>query len=123
MKFARLQNGMSLTSWLVVLAVVGFLASAAIKLIPHYMDNSAIDNIITQVETDHTLNIRTLADLRTHIYKGLEVNTITLDKDDIVTQIDGNTFVIKVKYDKREPLIKNIDLVVNFDKEYRVRMP
>ncbi|MGE4408328.1 MAG: DUF4845 domain-containing protein, partial [Pseudomonas sp.] len=24
---------------------------------------------------------------------------------------------------KREPLIRNLDLVANFDKEYRLRMP
>jgi len=28
-----------------------------------------------------------------------------------------------LKYEKREPLIENIDLVVRFDKEFRVRMP
>ncbi|MGV8488949.1 DUF4845 domain-containing protein, partial [Pseudomonas aeruginosa] len=26
-------------------------------------------------------------------------------------------------YEKREPLLSNIDLVVHFDKEFRVRMP
>ena len=39
-----------------------------------------------------------------------------------VTQ-ENNEFRAHLKYEKREPLIENLDLVVNFDKEFRVRMP
>ena len=37
--------------------------------------------------------------------------------------IENNEFQVHLKYEKREPLIENLDLVVNFDKEFRVRMP
>jgi hypothetical protein len=38
-------------------------------------------------------------------------------------KIESNEFRVHLKYEKREPLIQNIDLVVRFDKEFRVRMP
>ncbi|WP_368855384.1 MULTISPECIES: DUF4845 domain-containing protein [Enterobacteriaceae] len=38
-------------------------------------------------------------------------------------QLEDNQFRAHLKYEKREPLISNIDLVVHFDKEFRVRMP
>ncbi len=35
--------------------------------------------------------------------------------------LENNEFLVQVNYEKREPVIKNIDLVVKFEKEYRVR--
>jgi hypothetical protein len=55
----------------------------------------------------------------------MEVNSIRdLNLKDILeVKIENNEFHAHLQYERREPLIKNIDLVVNFDKEFRVRMP
>ena len=123
MQQMRSQQGLSLLSGLFMLVVVAFFANAVLKVLPHYLDNMALEESITQVETDPSLKVKTLSDLRSYLFKSLQVNTIELDKDAIQASVDGNSYVIKVNYEKREPLIKNIDLVLNFDKEYRVRMP
>jgi hypothetical protein len=44
-------------------------------------------------------------------------------KDALKVKQENNEFRAHLKYEKREPLIQNIDLVVRFDKEFRVRMP
>ncbi len=53
----------------------------------------------------------------------MQINSIRdLKMDEILTVTkNNNDFIAHLKYEKREPLIKNIDLVVSFDKEYRVR--
>lgn len=125
MKFARSQQGLSIVSWLVVLAVVAFLASTAFKVVPHYLDYMSMEKIITSVETDRIQEVRTVGDFYNHVSRGMTVNSIRdLNMQDAlkVTQ-DGNEFLAHLKYEKREHLIENIDLVVNFDKEFRVRMP
>ncbi|MNL88124.1 hypothetical protein D3C87_2176550 [compost metagenome] len=55
----------------------------------------------------------------------MEVNSIRdLDlREALKVKIENNEFRAHLKYEKREPLIENLDLVVRFDKEYRVRMP
>lgn len=123
MQHIRSQQGLSLIGGLFMFALVAFVASAVFKVVPHYLDNKALEKSITQIETDPALGIKSLNDLRAYLSKSLQVNTIELDKDAIETTLESNTFVIKVDYEKREPLIKNIDLVLNFEKEYRVRMP
>ncbi|WBE24667.1 DUF4845 domain-containing protein [Denitrificimonas caeni] len=119
------QQGMSFFSWLVILVLIAFFASAAFKLIPHYMDNRALDKAIMAVEKDKATGdkIDTVGDLYTHINKSMQVNAIRdLKIDDIMTVNKvNNDYLIHLKYEQREPLIKNIDLVVTFDKEYRVR--
>ncbi|GLZ87783.1 DUF4845 domain-containing protein [Metapseudomonas resinovorans] len=123
MTFARKQKGMSVMGWLLVLAVVAFLASTAFKVIPHYLDFFSLEKIITSVETEKALEIRTIPDFYSHVSKGMQVNGIRdldLDKALKVT-LENNEFQAHLQYEKREPLVENLDLVVRFDKEFRVR--
>ena len=125
MTLTRSQKGMSMLSWMVLLAVVAFLASAVFKMVPHYLDYMSMKKIITSVETDAAQEVRTVGDFYNHVSKGMQVNNIRdLNLRDVlkVTQ-ENNEFRAHLKYEKREPLIENLDLVVNFDKEFRVRMP
>lgn len=124
MTFARSQQGLSILGWLMVLAVVAFFASTAFKVMPHYLDYMSLEKIITSVETDKASDVRTVGEFYNHV-KGMQVNNIRdLNLRDVlkVTQ-ENNEFRAHFKYEKRESLIENLDLVVNFDKEFRVRMP
>lgn len=125
MQNIRAQWGASFFSWLVILMLIAFFASAAFKLIPHYMDNNALEKAILAVEEDKAVGdkIDTVSDFYSHISKSMQINSIRdLKMDDSfeITQ-NNNDFLVHLKYEKRESLIKNIDLVVTFDKEYRVR--
>jgi phosphorylcholine metabolism protein LicD len=125
MKSVHSQKGMSLLSWLVVLGLVAFFASAAFKVLPHYFDNMALEKLITSVETDKAANIRSINEFYSHVSKGMQVNSIRdLNlQEALKVKMENNEFRAHLKYEKREPLIENIDLVVRFDKEFRVRMP
>jgi len=37
--------------------------------------------------------------------------------------VANNEFRAHLNYEKREPMIQNLDLVARFQKEYRLRMP
>ena len=125
MTFARSQKGMGLLGWLILLTVVGFFASIAFKMFPHYMDNMALEKAIQSVETDKALGVTTPQEFRMHIVKSMQINSIRdLDLDKAMdVKIENNEFRVHLKYEKREPIIQNLDLVARFDKEYRVRMP
>ena len=125
MTFARSQQGLSILGWLVVLAVVAFFASTAFKMLPHYLDYMSMEKIITSVETDKASDVRTVGEFYNHVSKGMQVNNIRdLNmRDAMQVKVENNEFLVHLKYEKREPLIENLDLVVNFDKEFRVRMP
>ncbi len=112
-------------SWMLVLVLVAFFASAAFKLLPHYFDYMSMEKIITSVETDASGDVRSVSAFMGHVGRGMEVNSIRdLPLKDIMkVKIENNEFRVHLKYERREPLIRNIDLVVRFDKEFRVRMP
>lgn len=124
MKFARSQKGLSMLSWLVVLIVVAFIASTAFKVLPHYFDFYALQKTITGVELDKALEINSPAEFYEHVRRANQVNSIDLDvKKALDVRLENNEFYVHLNYEKREPLIENLDLVVHFDREYRVRTP
>lgn len=110
-------------SWVVVLAIVAFLASVAFKMVPHYLDFMSLEKIITSVETDKATEIRSVGDFYSHVDKGMQVNGIRdLNSHDIMTvELTNDQFRVHLKYEKREPMIQNLDLVARFDKEFRLR--
>jgi hypothetical protein len=123
MMFARSQKGMSLLGWMVVLALVAFFASTGFKMFPHYMDYMALEGMITKVETDPSLQVTTVRDFYEHVEKNMKINSIRdLNLEEALDiKLENNEFVVHLKYEKREPLIENLDLVANFDKEFRIR--
>ncbi|GAB3385008.1 DUF4845 domain-containing protein [Azotobacter armeniacus] len=125
MKFPHSQKGLSILSWLVVLAVVAFFASTAFKMMPHYFDYMSMEKIITSIETERAADIRSVGDFYAHVSKGMQVNNLRdLNLQEVLkVTFENNEFRAHLKYEKREPLIENLDLVVSFDKEFRVPMP
>jgi len=124
MSFARSQKGLSMLSWVAVLAFVAFLASTAFKMLPHYLDYMSMDKTISSLGAGRQ-DVRTLGDFYQHVGKGMEVNGIRdLDlREAVKVEIVEGQFQVQLSYEKREPLIGNLDLVANFDKEYLLRMP
>lgn len=124
MTFPHTQKGLSLLGWLMVLAVVAFLASTAFKVVPHYLDYLSIEKVIASVEADKAAEIHNVGDFYAHVGKGMQVNNIRdLDlRQALTVKVENQYFHARLQYEKREPLIKNLDLVVRFDKEFRVRV-
>lgn len=119
------QRGMSLLGWLVVLILAGFFASVAFKLLPHYMDNKALDKMISAVDREAASGVKvgSVGEFYSYINKGMQVNNIRdLKATDIMkARQEGGELQVELKYEVREKILKNIDLVVSFDKQYRVR--
>lgn len=69
------------------------------------------------------IQIRSVGEFYTHLNKNMEINNIRdLNAADIVEiRSEGPDFYVDMKYEVREPVIKNIDLVVKFEQKFRVR--
>jgi len=125
MTSAGSQRGLSFIGWLILLAVLAFAASTAAKLVPHYLDYMSLKKIIEAAGTDKAADINNSGELYDYVAKGMQVNNIRdldLNKALSVTT-ENNRLLAHLKYEKREPLIQNIDLVVKFDHEFSVGKP
>ncbi|MEH6490830.1 DUF4845 domain-containing protein [Halopseudomonas sp.] len=118
------QKGASFFGWLAVIALLIFAMVIAMKLVPIYMDHYALRDIVTSINEDPTIKIRSLRDLNSHIEKGLRVNSIRdiNPKEAIkVTASGNNAYTVVIKYEQRAPLLNTVDLLVHFDETHIVR--
>jgi len=109
------QRGLTLISILVIIAVVGGLVGAGLKLAPHYMQfamvKSAMDKQVT--EPPSPLGPQALV--------SAIGNQLYIDDVKDVTQREfkvkpvTNGFELSVDYEVRKPLFYNIDAMLKFD--------
>lgn len=126
MRTIKQQKGATLWGTLFVLAVVGFFALVAVRLVPFYMDNMSIEKIIKGAEqvSKSGSPIDTVDSFYTYVEKSLPLNNIRDLKADDIMQVEqvGGEFVVKLNYERKSSLVKNIGVVMTFNQEYRVRV-
>ncbi len=116
----RSQRGMSMTAILVIMSVVVFFATFAMKAGPAYMDNWTVMKVVDQVSEDDALMRGSKKAFYKSLNQQLGLNNLwTYKAEDIVElkKASGGRFEAKVSYEKRENLFSNIDLVMRFEEE------
>ncbi len=110
------QNGMTMIGWLVVLALIGFIALIVLRLAPAYMEYYSVVQAMEQAHSQATPE-STPAAIRQGIGRRFTINNITSVKptDIKVTRVDGK-FKLDLYYEYRTPMMGNVDAVVVFQK-------
>jgi hypothetical protein len=105
------QSGVSLTGLILVLAVLGVAAVIALKLVPTYLEYSAIkDAIVRAKEAGGTPR-----EIQVAFDKNAGINSVTEIKgrDLTITRDDGEVQV-SFAYEKRVPLVGNVSLLIDY---------
>ncbi len=114
------QNGITFLSFIIILAVLGFFAFMAMRLIPVYIEfYSASKDIKASVQTPGA-STRTIQEYRTELERRFDisyVDNINLNKD-IKLINEGSQKKLQLKYELRKPFIYNLDFVAKFDKSF-----
>lgn len=116
MRFRHSQQGLSSVSIILIILVAVFFGTCAIKLFPVYTESMTVKKAVEiTVEQAKTKKL-TPSEIRSVLDKQLGVNRADAikAKDVIITRKDGKTF-LDATYEKRVPLMFNIDVVVRFD--------
>ena len=110
------QDGMTLTSFVVVLAVVGFAAYLGMKLFPMYQEYYAVRSAAKSIAGEPGVGDMDPYKIQSMLFKHLDINYSDNVKPENVkiTRID-NGWNMKVNYEVRGPLVGNLDVVGVFD--------
>jgi hypothetical protein len=120
MTMRKYQGGMTMISWAMLAALIGFVGLFAFRLFPIYMNYYTVNSILTNVAKGLTEN-ESPVQIRKDIGNFFDVNDVNnLKPDDIEIKPDPNTkaLVMKLDYDSRTNFVANVDLVVHFSKTY-----
>ncbi|WP_018277679.1 DUF4845 domain-containing protein [Teredinibacter turnerae] len=110
------QSGLGSISWLLILAVAGFVLTCAFKLGPHYIDNMSIKDALKSL-TEQPRDINTMDKneiskilsnyMMINNVRGQEANSIKIVRKKDKTLVNS-------EYEVRVPLMLNIDVVLKF---------
>ena len=117
------QLGMTFVGILCILALVGVIAYAGIRLVPVYLNYM---NIVKTMETTASEAKGENPDpgaIRNSLERHWEITTISaVDYKDVeITKDEDGGVSLHVVYDDSEPYLGNVSLAVHFDKTVKVR--
>ncbi|MEE7546378.1 DUF4845 domain-containing protein [Xanthomonas sp. Kuri4-1] len=112
----RRQEGMTLTSFVVVLAVVGFAVYIGMKLFPMYQEYYAVRTAMKSLANEPGSADMDPARAKDLFFRRLYISySENVDKDDVkFERVDGG-WRMHVAYEVRRPLLGNLDVVGKFD--------
>ena len=107
--------------WFLGLAVVGFFAVGVCQLVPVYMTNHTVSQIVQQVVSNSELDGRPKRDvLRLLSTRFAERDLDHLDPNEMmkVARDANGKLVLDVKYEERRKLMYNLEIVAGFDEQF-----
>lgn len=115
------QLGMTMYSMMFLLVVIGFVATAAIKLGPAYMDNRVVVSALEEMDKDYSgMNMQDVTDgqITGKVQKYFQVNMVSqeIERAAKVTR-SGDQVVLSFDYEIRIPFMANIEVVLVFKNE------
>ncbi len=109
------QRGMTMLSWMVVLGIAVFFILIGIKMVPTYMENRALRQVLTSMTNDIRVRQMSPAEMKKNFIKRLKINSVyDFNKDAIKIKKEKFGTRFSVDYEVRKPVAGNVYIVMTF---------
>lgn len=116
MNSVKHQRGLSALGYLIILLIVGFFMTAAIKILPIYMESWTIKGAVQGAIESSKSEGASASIIRKNLSRQFTVNQVTaITAKEIKITKKGRGYLVNANYEKRIPFIQNIDVVVKFE--------
>ncbi|MEO8223806.1 MAG: DUF4845 domain-containing protein [Gammaproteobacteria bacterium] len=118
----RRQQGITAIGFLLIATLVGVVGYGALRLLPIYMTQFKIRQMLSALKTEYEDNKATQSGLQSEIGKRLNIEGIEFPKhQDFTVAKAENGFTVGVNYEDSVPYLGNISLVARFDNSVEIR--
>ena len=112
----RKQGGMTLMSFLVVLAVVGFTAYIGMKLFPMYQEYYAVRSAAKSLASEPGVGDMDPSKIQDMFFKRLYISySESVKPANVKIERIDSGWNMKINYEVRRPMVGNLDVVGVFD--------
>ncbi|MDQ7089840.1 MAG: DUF4845 domain-containing protein [Methylococcales bacterium] len=112
----RKQQGLTMTSILMVVIFICGVALLLLKIVPIYMNHGKVQSAIESITTISEVELKSKSQIKALLSKRFRVNSVnSLPKDAVKVFKRGNYVKIVAKYQIVEPLFSNLSVLVEFD--------
>lgn len=114
---ASTQRGITLIGFIIVLAVVGFFAYIAMRLVPVYTEYYSVVSAMKGVAEEPGVADLPPSRVRELLNRRFDISYVdNVGPGDIHIVRNAQGYTLNVQYEVRRPLIYNLDLVARFDR-------
>ena len=114
------QRGISSAVILMIALLLGLFFTFGLKVGPLYVDHNLITGLCQGLIDNGEASTLTVTEVRDRISSTLRINNISdFDLNSILMRKDNGEAIITVAYEKRVPLVANLDIVATFDESLR----
>jgi hypothetical protein len=112
----RKQEGMSLVGFLIVLALVVFIAYLGMRIVPIYMEFYSVKSAMTGLAKETGSANYSPFDIKDKMLNRLNINFSdgNVGAEDIKIVRNNGTW-LQVRYEVRKPVMGNLDVIATFD--------
>ena len=116
------QQGMTLISWIIILAFLGFQAVMLMNIIPVYINDNSVKTVMASLESDDELRTASTKNIKINLLKKLKINNVyAIKADNISIKKVKAGVMVRVEYEPRGALVGNLDYIVTFKHEAIIR--
>ena len=114
------QRGISSAGVLLIAVLLGLFFTVGLKVGPLYVDHNLITGLCQDLIDNGEANSMTVTEVRDRLSSTLRINNVTdFDLNSIRLRKENGEAIITVAYEKRVPLIANLDIFATFDESLR----
>jgi Domain of unknown function (DUF4845) len=115
------QQGLTIISWLVIIVFLLFQAVIAMNVLPVYITDSTVKNMMEILPTDPKAQGLTARDLKVLVAKRLSMNSVyDVTGKNVTVKKGRGVNIVTIEYEPRGKLIGNLDYIVSFKHEARI---
>lgn len=112
----RKQRGFSKLGLVFMLVALVSALTVGLKVLPVYIDHNFVRGVAEALLESGRASSMTQAELRNEIAASLRVNNVRdFDLNSISTSRANGASIISITYERRIPLVANIDIILSFD--------
>lgn len=113
------QRGSGAVIWLFYLLIGGLLLSFAVKVVPFYMDDHSVKQVVSSLADRPGSSTASIAQVRNWINKGLQLNLVKLDRNEVNVTREYGVVTVDIDYERRIRFFYNVDLVLTFEHNWK----
>ncbi len=121
MRSLHRQKGMTAIGWLTVLGLLAFFVMLILRMAPAYMEYYKIVSTLESLEEETGMSEVNPAAIRDLITRRFDISYVAvIQPKDVKIKNAGKYYTVTAKYDAREHLFANVDVLMSFYKQVKV---
>lgn len=115
------QIGSSMYVTMLLIMMLIFAAVTVMKLWAPYFDDMAVKTALKNLSEEPSTRTMGPKEIRSTLNKRLQVNSVQLDKEEIIIKKEDGEIMIDIIYERRIPMYGNIDAILKFQHNANVK--